>query len=138
MSKVSEHLFEHHKVMHKDRADAIANNQAALDKAAGMEPHTSFHKAEIARHTKALAHHAACMDECSKAAQSEDLEKLNSNRLVPTNVSVVVPDVPNVRAIPRFGSRPIPTETTPVEFAKIIGDGEEFMHVEEVSLQKHR
>jgi hypothetical protein len=141
MSKVSEHLFEHHKAMHQDRADAIANHEAELKKADGSE---SFHKAEIERHKKAMDHHADMMAECSKASQAEDLEKLNLNRLVPTQVIAVIPDNPNARAnvtaVPRFGARPIPVavETGPVDFAKLIGTDEESQHSEEVSLQKRR
>lgn len=125
MSKVSEHLYEMHKFHHGDRGEAIANHQTALEKATAMEPdggpHTTLLKAEIARHQKAQAYHAEGMTECAKAIQD------HLNKLVPTNISVVVPEHPGLRAIPRAGQPAIPAKPdVPLEFAKMfaIDDGE--------------
>jgi hypothetical protein len=130
MSKVSEHLHALHKAMHQDRTDAIANCNAGLEKASSMEPaggpHTTFLKAEIARHTKALAHHSAGMEECSKATEGD------LNKLVPTRVVGVVPSRPT--AVPRHGQPEVKNVPSP-EFAKLLGTDPSSWHEEETSLQ---
>jgi hypothetical protein len=142
MSKVSEHLHSMHKFAHEDRKQAIADHQAAIDKAEdGME---DFHKASIERHKKAMAYHADGMAECSKAIQADGLEKLNLDRLVPSNISTLAPPRPEIRAeiraIPRFGSPAVPSgadaRDVSEEFSKIFGLDAESQHSEERSLGK--
>lgn len=139
MSKVSEHLHAFHKAMHQDCSDAILNHQTALEKAGAMEPaggtHTTFLKAEIARYQKKLAHHADGMAECAKAIEASNLHK---NETEPTRVSGVAPENPRLRAVPRFGSKPMAEAAAAVgpEMSKMLGLSAEDQHSEELSLQK--
>jgi hypothetical protein len=139
MSKVSEHLHAFHKAMHQDRTDAIVNCNAALDKAVGMEPgggpHTTFLKAEIARHGRALAHHASGVEECSKAVEAE-LTK--GDAVVPTGVSALAPprDGGSVRMIVRAGQPTAADRPVDPLLAKILGCDQESMDSPELSLQK--
>jgi hypothetical protein len=131
---VGEHLHAFHKASHADRAAAIAGNQAALEKAAAMEPgggpRTTFHKAEIARHQVMLDHHAEKMAECEKTVTS-DLEK--SQQLEP-RIAGVIPDVPLVRPVIRTGQREF-TTSVPADFSKIIGINPEDQDAAEPSLK---
>lgn len=131
MSKVSEHLHEFHEAMHQDRTDAIGIHEAALDKAAGIEP--AFHKAEIARHSKAQAYHAAKMEECSKAVAADDL--LKRDQLQPTRISRVVPDR---QPVLRHGMQPLAASARDDHdgLLKVIGADEESMHSEERTLRR--
>jgi hypothetical protein len=114
MSRVSEHLHAMHKFHHEGRGEAIANHTAALEKAMAMEPNgmvTTLLKAEIARHQKAQVYHGEAMTECEKATAD------HLNKLQPTQISGIVPDVP--RPVPRFG-QPVPAKpNVPIEFEKV-------------------
>ena len=108
MSKTttSEHLHAFHKASHEDRTQAIANCTKALDKASGMEPAggptTTFLKAEIARHETMQMHHADGMAQCEKAIND------HLNKMVPTAVSGITPNRPDITAVPRNGQPAIP------------------------------
>jgi hypothetical protein len=52
------------------------------------------------------AFHASQAGECTKAAASDDLEKLD--RIVPDGVSKVTPTAPGIRMVPRAGQQ-VPT-----------------------------
>src|SRR2546430_2447611 len=124
MSRVSQHLHGLHKAMHQDRTDAIANHQAALEKAAAMEPAggtmTTFLKAEIDRHQKAADHHSAAMEECGKAIAAEDLTK-RGDGLEPTRISAIAPERAEVRMVARVGGPPVPEQPLVAEgFEKLV------------------
>ena len=104
MTKVSEHLHAFHRAAHGHHAEMVAAHQTALEKAAAMEPgggpHSTFLKTSIASHEKMAAHHLAQMAECQKAVESD----LNKTMPLPAGLSIVAPDRPGIRAVPRTGS----------------------------------
>ncbi len=67
--------------------------------------------------------HAQCCTECAKACAKTDggadLEKL----LMPSEISRVVPTAPHITAVPRYGSRPLPTADQNPIFAEVFGSG---------------
>jgi hypothetical protein len=122
MAKVSEHLLDLHQKACADRTEAINNHQSAMEEEKAMgSGQRSFHKAEIARHQKALDYHTAKMEECSKAIISD------MNKVQPTLVSAVAPDAPGIKAVPRAGQRPIEEAKPQVEaqFAKLVAVDED-------------
>lgn len=136
MGKVSQHLAAFHKM-------ASENHSQLHDCYKSLSGFTKATKSEMKPdeqdslcdtldkiadcHKAAAAYHKDALAECTKAIEAADLEK---HRVVPTNVSAVTPDVPQgVRAVPRFGGRPIPAQTHPVsaggvDFNKLIGLGD--------------
>jgi hypothetical protein len=103
---------------------------------------TAAHKAHAAlaeaHHDRAekdsvlAAWHHNSMEECEKAVKAE-LAK--GNAVAPTEISVVAPDRPNIRAVPRAGQPEIRLAVTP-ELSKLLGLNEEDMHQEEATLRK--
>ncbi|HLZ52109.1 MAG TPA: hypothetical protein VKP61_15285 [Candidatus Acidoferrum sp.] len=135
MSKVSEHLLATHKAAHVHHNEMIAAHSAALEKAAAVEPtggpHTTFHKAGVATHTKMRDHHAAQIADCEKAV-GDGLEKAMP---LPIGLSTIAPTRPTVVAVPRHGQPQVPVGAA-TDLTKIIGIDDESMHAEELSLQK--
>jgi hypothetical protein len=106
------HVGEHH-------VKCAKAHQAAMD---GEDEGTSrhdFHKSMMAEHT-AMAETCLSALKTVKAAGAGD-----DDALVPTLVSAVTPNHPDIRAVPRFGMRPIPTPDVDAEFGKIFGIGTE-------------
>jgi hypothetical protein len=60
---------------------------------------------------------AECAKSCGKADGGDDLEKI----IMPMQVSGVAPTAPstNIRAVPRFGSREMPTQPVDEDFAHL-------------------
>ncbi len=99
MATVREHLAKFH-------GEMSACHLAAADKSAEPE----FHKA-------AAAVHDAFKEACAKAA-SDDLNKIQP---LPHGLSRVTPDNPNVRAIPRYGQKPVAkADDLDPEFAELV------------------
>jgi hypothetical protein len=130
-----DHKAAHHKAIaghyHKlasslgkaEVTEAQADSKATLEAMAGMHEVTSQNHADRAEY------HRDCAEKCRKAMNAADL-----NKLVPTSVSAIAPDRPNIRAVLRPGQREFPANTAP-ELSKIIGVGDEFMHSEEQSVR---
>jgi hypothetical protein len=108
--------------------EAEKDAQAILTALAGLHEEMSQEHASMAEF------HADGQDKCSKAIDDVDLTKRDS--LVPSSVSAVAPDRPNVRAVPRPGQRDIPAGV-PMELSKIVGLDEADQHSEETSVQRH-
>jgi hypothetical protein len=104
---------------HRDSAE---NHKTAMGKAVAGNPEHEYHKAQHAEHTanaarldeQAAAHEAEC-EACSKATEDE------LNKLVPSNFSIVTPNAPNIRAVPRAGQKDVSTPQLEPAFAKILG-----------------
>jgi hypothetical protein len=99
-------------------------------KAEGMDDsQKNFHECAKAAHDAAAGQHDGMAEECSKAMDAVDL-----NKLVPTGVSVVAPTRPAIAAVPRFGSKGMPVSVVSPELSKILGTSEEDLHSDERSL----
>jgi hypothetical protein len=119
---------EHHGEMEKS-AHEHAGLHDAMAKATGVQTHRDFasrHRADALIHKNMNKHYlqkAAYHDdqaaECAKAVDTSDL-----NKLVPTNVSGVVPT--RITAVPRPG-QPVPTVNVAPEFEHLfkVDDAEE-------------
>jgi hypothetical protein len=104
-----------YKIVHGHLADTHALYRGALESIDEGSPAHSLLKAAM----------EACsekMEDCAKSEIADNLAKRNrDDALVPTQVSGVVPDLPaSVRAVPRYGQRPISTAVPP-EFERIFG-----------------
>jgi hypothetical protein len=119
-TSMKEHLVTVHKRLSKhhaavsghylDMADCMgkADNGDESTKAKGSL------EALAGEHSDMAQFHEDCAAKCSKAAADE------LNKLVPSNVSAVVPNAPGIRAIPRPGQPPISEKpNVPLEFEKI-------------------
>ena len=85
---------------------------------------------KIAREHSTLASwHQGAQEECEKATDAADLDKL-----MPTRVSAIAPDRSSIRPVLRHGMQPFAVNTA-ADITKIIGNDEESMHSEEPSLQ---
>jgi hypothetical protein len=107
-----------------------ATTDGAKDAQGILEALAAMHTEQSNEHTGMADWNAECADKCSKATDAADLEKL-----VPTRVSSIAPTQPtNLRAVPRFGSKELPTIAVAPELSKILGVNEEDLHSDERSL----
>jgi hypothetical protein len=98
---------EHHIAMAKA-------HQLAMDGCEEGDGQHEFHKSAMASHAAQGEACCECAKACSKAADS-DFEKL-----VPMNISRVTPTPPGITAVPRAGSRPMPTASVEKEFEGLV------------------
>lgn len=97
-------------------------HQAECEKSDMSEADSGFHATAAAAHAEMGEYHCSCLK-----TVDDDLGKgfgifRGSDEPMPTNVSVIAPDVPaHIRAIPRFGQRNIgePTPQVDEQFRKI-------------------
>jgi hypothetical protein len=142
MSKLSEHLASHHKVAAAHHAGmeklhrSIAAVHSGLHKESGVTGDEDSPNAQLAAHHDGLAdmhkahaaHHSSMMEAYAKTVESDDLNKLLEkisekigDRLVPTQVSAVLPNRPGVTLVPRGGQQPVPVKpNVPLEFEKLV------------------
>jgi hypothetical protein len=126
---------EHHRIMSKCHG-------AAMGKAVAGDPQHMFHKSAKEAHDTAAedqdsraAYHDQMAEDCEeskKVAGDSDLSKgasdllrrleIVENTVVPSRVHGVTPNAPGITAVPRAGSRPMPTEkpNVPIEFEKLV------------------
>jgi hypothetical protein len=139
MGKVSDHLkkFHQHAAEHHGELAECYGKIAGFGKTgkSDMKDKDGESLAECLQkiadtHEAAAEFHRGMMEECSKVA-SDDLNKGTSELLkrleqlegqvVPSRISGVAPENPNVRAVPRFGAREIPAKpNVPVQFEKLV------------------
>jgi hypothetical protein len=91
--------------------------QSAMDSCEEDDPSREMHKSAMDSHINHAECCAACAKACAKADDSGDLEKI----IMPMEVSGVAPTAPstNIRAVPRFGSREMPTQPVDADFAHL-------------------
>jgi hypothetical protein len=106
--------------------------EATKDSQGILEALAAEHTEQSQQHAGMAEYHEACAEECSKAMDSADLNKLSP---LPDGLSVVAPDRPNIRAVPRAGQPEIRMAVAP-EFSKMLGLSEEDMHQDEATLRK--
>lgn len=83
----------------------------------GSSAHT-FHKTMGQHCLDAKNDHVGEMEDCAKASRDEMAKR--GNELVPSGVSIVAPDRPNIRAVPRYGQSEVKMTVAP-ELVKILG-----------------
>jgi hypothetical protein len=120
----AEHLVDFHKAAFRHHSEMMAAHKSEIEKSGG-----GFHKTACDSHQAMVDYHGKALAECEKAAADA------LNKLVPTQVSVVVPTPPSVRAVLRPGQRELPTNIAP-ELRKILGSDPEWMNSEEVTLHR--
>jgi hypothetical protein len=121
---------------HKDMEQGMADEHNAMQKAAGTaDAHhgrmAAFHQHKAHTHEQSAADLREAAEKCKKAADDElgkntgdlakRLERLE-NTIIPTGISRVTPNAPGVTAVPRAGSRPMPSEkpNVPIQFEKLV------------------
>ena len=105
---------EQHQTM-SDRHGNLADEceKAELD---GMaKEHRALQKA----HGERAAHYTAMHEAATRKSVEDEMNK-NRAALEPTRVSAVVPDNPNLRAVPRFGQKPVSKTEIDEEFADLV------------------
>jgi hypothetical protein len=118
-TSMKEHLVEMHKRLAKhheavsghcqDLADCMG--KASTDEGAKGKGSLEELSGE---HVAMAEFHDSCAAKCAKAALSE------LNRVVPSNISGIAPDVPaNTRAVPRYGAPLQQCPTVPLEFERM-------------------
>jgi hypothetical protein len=124
MSKVSEHFAKFHgseSTFLRGLCKLCDDAMGKMDKAvAGGQVHAALKAAKNMLEARA-SEHDGMLEECNKVIES-DLQKL-----VPTNISVVTPDAPGVRAVPRAGQRSVEEAKLAIDpqFAKLIAVDED-------------
>jgi hypothetical protein len=113
---VAEHVLE---TLRDHHDAAAAAHKSAI---AGHEPGTIEHAFHKVMHEQ----HATTRDklaECNKAVTDEMAKRAsNSNALEPSQISMVTPNNPNIRAVPRNGQPALVSSAIPkvdVQFEKI-------------------
>jgi hypothetical protein len=99
LGKLAGALAAHHVGMAKTAKDGMDSCEP------GSDDHEAFRK-KLESHTNVADAATQCLAACDKA-DGGDLEK----------ISGVAPTAPNIRAVPRFGSRELPTQPVDADFA---------------------
>jgi len=116
----------HHEAVAKSHEEH-ASLHDELAKTTGVKTHKDFatrhgqdaviHKSMAGHYAKKAEHHDDMAESCAKGVDTSDLTKL-----MPTGVSGIVPNNPNIRAIPRHGQPALGSAdkpNVPVEFQKL-------------------
>jgi hypothetical protein len=127
-SEVHDRLAAHHleKAQHHDICAEQEDGLADCMKAAGMDKAAGHHKTIAESHRSMAAHHrgenkhhlgqSARLAASAKADADRDL-----NKIVPTNIHMVIPDASGIRAVPRGGQPMIPARANvPIEFSHLV------------------
>lgn len=118
----SEHdgLAEQEDARHGIHKSMAERHESFMGKSRQDDGSQEFHKGSAADHRAAMdcckaaadhhraiaGHCAAGLDECSKVLKAIEAEELRkATELEPAAISRVTPDVPDIRPVPRFGSR---------------------------------
>lgn len=100
----------HHTTMAKSHT-RLATHYGKATEMEGNKDLAAEHKAMADSHATMAEHHLSM---CKTVG--DDL-----NKLIPDNVSAVIPEFPGLRAVPRYGQRPIPeVANVAPEFAKLV------------------
>ncbi len=99
--------------MHKGKSDMEGLGEI-------LESYIETHSAIADEHADYAEHCAECAKSLSNGTGARKAAGMeNGDELMPTDVHAVVPDVPQNRAIPRFGQREIAQAVAP-EFRKLV------------------
>ena len=108
-------LGTYHEALAKCLGKAVSDDAGAKKH---LEDIAATHHASAERNRNYAEFHTNAVEECMKGADVEDLSKL-----VPTNISAVVPSRAGVTMVPRYG-QPVAKNVDP-QFAELVATDDE-------------